>query len=58
MEKAIEKMVATSDAISVATMSMVINKFAQEVNVKPDSVTHRYKLVTSWSDATISAGLL
>lgn len=47
MEKAIEKMVATSDAISVATMSMVINKFAQEVNVKPDSVTHRYKLVTS-----------
>lgn len=45
MEKAIEKMVATSDAISVATMSMVINKFAQEVNVKPDSVTHRLKMI-------------
>nr|GEU74155.1 RNA-directed DNA polymerase, eukaryota, reverse transcriptase zinc-binding domain protein [Tanacetum cinerariifolium] len=36
MENALEKMVASLDAPSVATMSTIINKFAEEVKVKPD----------------------
>lgn len=45
MEKALEKMAASSDSPSVATMSMIINKFSEEVNVKPDSAYARYKIL-------------
>lgn len=47
MEKALEKMVASSDATSVTTISMIINKFAQEVKVKPESVITRYTNISS-----------
>ncbi|CAI9285509.1 unnamed protein product [Lactuca saligna] len=45
MEKALEEMVASSDATSVTTMSMIINKFAQEVKVKPESVITRLDMI-------------
>ncbi|KAI3524204.1 hypothetical protein L1887_02856 [Cichorium endivia] len=43
MEKALEKLVASSDGASVATMSMIISKFEEEVNIKPDNVIARYE---------------
>ncbi|KAJ0724429.1 putative 3-hydroxyisobutyryl-CoA hydrolase [Helianthus annuus] len=45
MENSLEKMIASSDSPSVATMSMLINEFAQEVNVKPDSAYSRLDMV-------------
>ncbi|KAM0001803.1 putative 3-hydroxyisobutyryl-CoA hydrolase [Helianthus debilis subsp. tardiflorus] len=45
MENSLEKMIASSDSPSVATMSMIINEFAQEVNVKPDSAYSRLDMV-------------
>ncbi|KAJ0865141.1 putative 3-hydroxyisobutyryl-CoA hydrolase [Helianthus annuus] len=45
MENSLEKMIASSDSPSVATMSMIINEFAQEVNVKRDSAYSRLDMV-------------
>nr|KAJ0204673.1 hypothetical protein LSAT_V11C500259560 [Lactuca sativa] len=45
LEKALEKLVASSNATCLATMSIVINKFAQEVKVKPTSPISRYKIL-------------
>ncbi|KAI3790474.1 hypothetical protein L2E82_03541 [Cichorium intybus] len=45
MEKALEKLVASSDGASVATMSMIISKFEEEVNIKPDNVIARLDLI-------------
>ncbi|KAJ0491699.1 putative 3-hydroxyisobutyryl-CoA hydrolase [Helianthus annuus] len=45
MENSLEKMIASLDSPSVATMSMLINEFAQEVNVKPDSAYSRLDMV-------------
>ncbi|KAK1414065.1 hypothetical protein QVD17_29804 [Tagetes erecta] len=45
MESSLEKMAASSDPSSVATMSMIINKFAQEVHVKADSAYSRLDMV-------------
>ncbi|GKF89518.1 hypothetical protein Tco_0263481, partial [Tanacetum coccineum] len=42
MENALEKMVASSDAPSVAAMSTIINKFAEEVKVKPESAYNKF----------------
>lgn len=42
MENALEEMAASSDSLSVAAISMIINKFAQKVNVKPESTYNRY----------------
>ncbi|XP_052627841.1 3-hydroxyisobutyryl-CoA hydrolase 1 [Lactuca sativa] len=45
LEKALEKLVASSNATCLATMSIVINKFAQEVKVKPTSPISRLELI-------------
>ncbi|XP_076892628.1 3-hydroxyisobutyryl-CoA hydrolase 1-like isoform X2 [Bidens hawaiensis] len=45
LENALEKMAATLESPSVATISMVINKFAQEVKVKQDSTFLRLDLI-------------
>ncbi|KAI3803137.1 hypothetical protein L1987_31286 [Smallanthus sonchifolius] len=45
LENALEKMIASLDSPSVATMSMIINKFAQEVQVKPDSTYFRLDMI-------------
>ncbi|KAD2394202.1 hypothetical protein E3N88_41179 [Mikania micrantha] len=44
MERSLEKMVTSSDS-SITTMSMIIDNFAQKVNVKPDSAYSRLDLV-------------
>ncbi|XP_071715690.1 3-hydroxyisobutyryl-CoA hydrolase 1-like [Rutidosis leptorrhynchoides] len=45
MEDAIEQLVASSNAPSVATISMVIDKFTEEVNIKPDSAYARLHMI-------------
>lgn len=49
MENAIEKMVASSDSPSEATLSKIINKFAEEVSVKPDSAYARYQILHDYT---------
>ncbi|XP_071742132.1 3-hydroxyisobutyryl-CoA hydrolase 1-like [Rutidosis leptorrhynchoides] len=45
MEKALENLVASSNAPSVAMMSMIIDKFTEEINIKPDSAYARLPLI-------------
>ncbi|KAK1417117.1 hypothetical protein QVD17_26239 [Tagetes erecta] len=45
LENALEKMVASLDSPSVSTISMIIGKFAQQVNVKPDSTYFRLEMI-------------
>ncbi|KAJ0697804.1 putative 3-hydroxyisobutyryl-CoA hydrolase [Helianthus annuus] len=45
LENALEKMVASLGSPTVETLSMIINKFAQEVNVKPDSIYLRLDMI-------------
>ncbi|KAI3775312.1 hypothetical protein L1987_49883 [Smallanthus sonchifolius] len=44
LENALEKMIASLDSPSVATMSMIVNKFAQ-VKVKPDCTYFRLDMI-------------
>ncbi|KAM0017813.1 putative 3-hydroxyisobutyryl-CoA hydrolase [Helianthus debilis subsp. tardiflorus] len=45
LENALENMVASLGSPSVASLSMIINKFAQEVNVKSDSIYLRLDMI-------------
>ncbi|KAI3790477.1 hypothetical protein L2E82_03545 [Cichorium intybus] len=45
MEKALEKIVSSSDPTSVAKMSMIINEFAIKVQVKPNSILARLDMI-------------
>lgn len=45
MENALEKMAASSDSPSVATMSMIINEFAHQVNVNETRVYDRLDMI-------------
>ncbi|XP_071689232.1 3-hydroxyisobutyryl-CoA hydrolase 1-like [Rutidosis leptorrhynchoides] len=45
MEKALENLVASSNAPTVAMMSMIIDKFTEEVNIKPDSAYARLPMI-------------
>ncbi|KAI3775313.1 hypothetical protein L1987_49884 [Smallanthus sonchifolius] len=49
LENVVEKMIASLDSPSVATMSMIINKFAQEVQVKPDSTYLRLDMINQYA---------
>ena len=61
MENALEETAASSDSLSVAAISMIIKKFEQKVNVKPESAYNRYKtlnLERHDMDPAISVGLI
>ncbi|PWA53857.1 clpP/crotonase-like domain, Enoyl-CoA hydratase/isomerase, HIBYL-CoA-H type [Artemisia annua] len=45
MENALEEMAASSDSLSVAAISMIINKFARKVDVKPESTYNRLDMI-------------
>ncbi|KAK9060639.1 hypothetical protein SSX86_021345 [Deinandra increscens subsp. villosa] len=45
MENSLENLAASSDSLNIASMSMVINKFAEEVHLKPDSAYSRLDMV-------------
>ncbi|XP_071715692.1 3-hydroxyisobutyryl-CoA hydrolase 1-like [Rutidosis leptorrhynchoides] len=45
MENALEKLVESSDAPSVATISMIINKFSEGVKLKTDGAYARLKMI-------------
>ncbi|KAI7737718.1 hypothetical protein M8C21_025152, partial [Ambrosia artemisiifolia] len=45
LENALEKLVASTDSPSVATMSLIINKFAEEVKIKSENIYFRLDMI-------------